>query len=153
MTIAVGDAAPDFTLKDTDGNEVTLSSFRGQKSVTLVFIPFAFTGVCQGELCELRDNLESFVTAGNQVLAITCDRAPSLKEWKAQQGFTFPLLSDGWPHGEVARAYDCFNEDLGCALRRTIIVDTDGNIADIFQSGGLGEARSLSEYTDGLAKL
>jgi len=153
MSIAVGDVVPDFTLKDTDGNEVTLSSFRGQQSVTLVFIPFAFTGVCQGELCELRDNLESFVGADNQVLAISCDRAPSLKEWKAHQGYTFPLLSDGWPHGEVARAYDCFNEDLGCAFRRSVIIDRDGKVADVFQSGGLGEARDLSSYTEGLSKL
>jgi peroxiredoxin len=153
MTLNVGDAAPDFTLKDTDGDEVTLSSFRGDTSVTLVFIPFAFTGVCQGELCELRDNLARFNDAGNQVLAITCDRAPSLKVWKEQEGFNFPLLSDGWPHGEVARAYDCFDEALGCALRRTVIVGKDGNVADVFQSGGLGEARSFDSYTAGLAKV
>ncbi len=153
MAINVGDDAPDFTLKDTDGNEVTLSSFRGSTSVTLVFIPFAFTGVCQGELCELRDNLATFNDAGNQVLAISCDRSPSQKVWKEQEGFNFPLLSDGWPHGEVARAYDCFNEDLGCAFRRTVVVDRDGKVADVFQSGGLGEARSLGSYTDALAKV
>ena len=86
MSIEAGQTAPDFTLKDEAGNEVTLSSFRGDRSVTLVFIPFAFTGVCQGELCELRDNLNAFQSADNQVLAVSCDRAPSLKEWKAQQG-------------------------------------------------------------------
>lgn len=153
MTIAVGDTAPDFTLTDTDGNDVTLSSFRGDMSVTLVFIPFAFTGVCQGELCELRDNLESFVSHHNQVLAITCDRAPSLKEWKAQQGFTFPLLSDGWPHGQVARSYGCFNEDRGYAERLTVMVDKEGKVAEVFRSGGLGEARPLTSYIDGLSKV
>jgi mycoredoxin-dependent peroxiredoxin len=153
MTLNVGDTAPDFTLSDTDGNEVTLSSFRGEKSVTLVFIPFAFTAVCQGELCELRDNLNAFQSADNQVLAISCDRAPSLKEWKAQQGYTFPLLSDGWPHGEVAKAYDCFNEDRGCAWRCTVVVGKDGTIADVFQSGGLGEARPLDSYTEALTKI
>jgi len=153
MTIAPGDEAPDFTLNDTDGNQVTLSSFRGDTSVTLVFIPFAFTGRCQGELCELSDNISRFNDAGNQVLAITCDRAPSLKEWKAQQGFDFPLLSDGWPHGEVARAYGCFNEDLGCAERQTVVVGKDGTVVESFRSGGLGEARSLDSYTDALAKV
>src|SRR5215207_6330663 len=144
MSIEPGQTAPDFTLADEQGDDVTLSSFRGQKSVTLVFIPFAFTGVCEGELCELRDNLDAFDTADNQVLVITCDRAPSLKAWKAQQGFAFPMLSDGWPHGAVARLYECFNEDRGCAFRRTVVVDRDGVITDVFQSGGLGEARSLS---------
>ena len=153
MTIAVGDIAPDFTLQDTDGNAVTLSSFRGERSVTLVFIPFAFSGVCRGELCELQDNLESFVSADNQVLAISCDRGPSLKEWKAQQGYTFPLLSDGWPHGEVAMAYGAFNEAVGCANRMTVVVDKDGNVAEAFQSGGLGEARPPGSYTDALAKV
>ena len=153
MTIEPGQQAPDFTLGDEQGQEVTLSSFRGQKSVTLVFIPFAFTGVCQGELCELRDNLGAFETADNQVLAITCDRAPSLKAWKAEQGFNFPMLSDGWPHGAVAQLYDCFNSERGCAFRRTVVVDKDGVITDVFQSGGLGEARSLDSYTEALTHV
>lgn len=153
MSLNVGDPAPDFTLGDTEGNQITLSSYKGDRSVTLVFIPFAFTGVCKGELCELRDNLNTFCSADNEVLAITCDRAPSLAEWKRQEGFNFPLLSDGWPHGEVAKAYGCFNADLGCAERLTVVVDRDGNIADSFASGGLGEARPLTSYTEALAKL
>lgn len=153
MSLNVGDPAPDFTLGDTEGNQITLSSYKGDRSVTLVFIPFAFTGVCKGELCELRDNLNTFSSADNEVLAITCDRAPSLAEWKRQEGFNFPLLSDGWPHGEVAKAYGCFNADLGCAERLTVVVDRDGNIADSFASGGLGEARPLTSYTEALAKL
>jgi peroxiredoxin len=151
VAIEVGDEAPEFTLGSSDGDQVSLSDYRGKQSVTLVFIPFAFTGVCQGELCEITENLNSFEEAGTQVLAISCDRAPSLKEWKSQQGFNFPLLSDGWPHGEVAKAYGCFNEDLGCALRRTVIVGSDGIIKSIFTSGGLGEAREFSNYTDGLS--
>lgn len=153
MSLNIGDAAPDFTLGDTEKNQITLSSYKGKKSVTLVFIPFAFTGVCKGELCELSENLNAFSSSDNEVLAISCDRAPSLAEWKRQEGFDFPLLSDGWPHGEVAKAYGCFNEDLGCAERMTVVVDRDGNIADIFASGGLGEARQFSSYTDALAKL
>lgn len=153
MSIEVGSEAPDFTLKDSDGNEVTLSSFRGKDSVTLVFIPFAFTGVCQGELCELRDNLHTFEHATNQVLSISCDTRHALKVWKEQQGFTFPMLSDFWPHGVTAQAYDCFNVDLGCAMRRTVVIDKDGTITDIFQSGGLGEARNLDSYTDALAHV
>jgi len=153
MSISVGDAAPDFTLKDTEGNDVTLSSFSGKESVTLVFIPFAFTGVCQGELCELRDNLASFNGADNQVLAITCNTRHSNGVWREQEGLNFPLLSDFWPHGATATAYDCFNADLGCCMRRTVLVGKDGTIVDIFESGGLGEARGFDSYTSGLAKL
>ena len=69
---AVGDTAPDFTLKDQNGNDVTLSSFRGQP-VVIVFYPFTFTGVCQGELCEIRDDPSAFERTGAQVLAISCD--------------------------------------------------------------------------------
>jgi mycoredoxin-dependent peroxiredoxin len=153
MSINVGDAAPDFTLKDTDGNEVTLSSFRGAKSVTLVFFPFAFSGICTGELCELGDNLSAFNSADNTVLAISCDRAHSLKAFNAQEGYDFALLSDGWPHGAVATAYDCFNDTLGCAERATFVIDKDGNVAEAFRSGGIGEARELSSYTEALARV
>jgi mycoredoxin-dependent peroxiredoxin len=153
MSIAVGDTAPEFTLKDTDGNDVTLSSFRGKQSVTLVFIPFAFTGVCEGELCELRDNLNTFTNKDNQLLAITCNTRHSLGVWKEQQGYNFPLLSDFWPHGEVARSYECFNDSLGCAMRRTVVIDADGVIVDLFESGGLGEARDLESYNGALTKV
>jgi len=119
MTLATGAEAPDFTLKDHNGNDVTLSSFRGQQNVVLVFYPFTFTGVCQGELCSLRDDLSEYENANAQVLAISCDTRHAQKLWAEQQGFTFPLLSDFWPHGAVARAYDVFNEQLGCANRAT----------------------------------
>jgi len=153
MTIETGTQAPDFTLTDEDGNAVTLSSFRGKQSVTLVFFPFAFSGVCQGELCELRDNLSSFSNHENQVLAISCDRKQTLLAWKTQQGFDFPMLSDGWPHGAVATAYGCFNDVVGAAERLTVVIDTNGVVTDAFQSGGLGEARGLASYTAALAKL
>ncbi len=153
MTIAVGATAPDFTLKDTDGNEVTLSSFKGRQSVTLVFIPFAFTGTCEGELCELRDNLNTFTSKENQLLAITCNTRHSLKVWKEQQSYNFPLLSDFWPHGAVATAYGCFNDTLGCAMRATFVIDKEGTVVEAFESGGLGEARDLDSYNGALTKV
>jgi peroxiredoxin len=153
MGINVGDTAPDFTLKDTDGSEMTLSSFRATKSVTLVFIPFAFTGTCQGELCELRDNLNTFTSKDNQLLVVTCDTRHALRVWKEQQSYNFPMLSDFWPHGAVATAYGCFNDTLGCAMRQTVVIDKGGVVIEAFQSSGLGEARGLDSYNGALTKV
>jgi mycoredoxin-dependent peroxiredoxin len=153
MSLQVGDPAPEFSLRDTDGNTVGLHDLLEDGSVTVVFIPFAFTGVCQGELCELRDHSEAFEIAGSRVVAITCDPGPSLGEWRRQQSYPFPLLSDFWPHGDVARAYGCFNEAIGCADRLTVVIGKDGTVVDTFRSGGLGEARPWSNYTDALNKL
>ncbi len=153
MSINIGDPAPEFTLKDTEGETVKLADFHGKQSVTIVFVAFAFTGTCQDELCEISDNLSEFNDADNQVLAISCDRSPSQKEWKSQEGFDFPVLSDGWPHGEVARAYDCFDENLGCALRQTVVVGVDGRVKSVFASSGLGEAREFASYSEALSAI
>jgi peroxiredoxin len=126
--LPAGAVAPDFTLPDANKSSVTLSSFRGRQPVLLVFYPFAFSSVCTGELCRLRDELHAFTDAGVQVLAISCDTSQSLRAWALEQGFQFPLLSDFWPHGEVARAYDVFSEKAGMAQRGTFLVDADGVI-------------------------
>ncbi len=112
MAIEVGAQAPEFTLKDQNNQEVSLSSFRGEKNVLLVFYPLAFTGVCQGELCAVRDDLPTFENDNTAILAISVGASPTHKIWSAEQGYTFPLLSDFWPHGEVAQAYGVFNEKL-----------------------------------------
>lgn len=153
MSIEVGQEAPDFTLIDQDGKEVTLSSFRGVKPVVIVFVPFAFTSVCEGEFCGLRDDLSSFEDAGVKLLGITCDRQPALKAWATQQGFNFPVLSDGWPHGAVAQAYGAFNEALGCANRRSVVIDTGGRIADIFETDNLRTPRDKARYTEAIAAV
>jgi peroxiredoxin len=150
--VAVGDSAPDFTLKNAQGDEVTLSSFRGQP-VVLVFYPFTFTGVCEGELCEIRDDPSAYERAGAQVLAISCDTRHAQRIWSEQQGYTFPLLSDFWPHGEVAKAYGVFNEALGCANRGTFVIDGEGTVTATFSSPDLGTARTKGEYDAALAAL
>ena len=153
MSIGVGQDAPDFTLKDQGGNDVTLSSFRGDRNVVLVFYPFTFTGVCQGELCELRDDISSFESAGVQVLAVSCDSPFAQKKWAEEQGFTFPVLSDFWPHGAVAKAYGVFNDALGCANRATFVIDKDGKVVDTFATDNLGTPREKSRYEEAIAKL
>lgn len=152
MAIEIGQHAPDFALKNTAGDVVTLDSFAGTP-VFLVFYPFTFTGVCEGELCRLRDDYGQFEAAGVQVLAVSCDSKNSQKVWSEQQGFTFPVLSDFWPHGEAAKAYGVFNEAAGCAWRASFLIDADGVVVDTFATGELGTARDHERYAAALAKL
>jgi mycoredoxin-dependent peroxiredoxin len=153
VSAVIGDLAPDFTLPGHRGDKVTLSQFRGEKPVVVVFIPFAFTGVCEGELCAIRDDFTPFEQGGAEVLVITCDSPPTLKRWADDQGWSFPTLSDFWPHGEVARAYDAFNDAIGCANRVTVVVDQEGRIVDRFASEHLGAARPADRYQEAMAKL
>ena len=153
MGIEVGQEAPDFELRDQDRNTVKLSDFRGKQNVVLVFYPFTFTGVCQGELCELRDNLASFETSAAQVLAISNDTPFAQKKWAEEQGFGFPVLSDFWPHGAVSRAYGVFNEANGAAKRATFVIDKSGKVVATFASPDLATPRARAEYEDALAKL
>lgn len=153
MSIEVGQRAPEFTLKDPQGNDVSLASLLEQGGVVLVFYPFTFTGVCEGELCSLRDNLAEFDTGQAQVVAISCDSRHSQRVWSEQQGYGFPVLSDFWPHGAVARAYGVFNEDLGCANRATFVIDRNGVVVDTFASPNLGTPRDHAAYQAALAKL
>src|SRR4051812_16708769 len=124
--VEVGDEAPDFTLRDQNNEEITLSSFRGTKAVLLIFYPAAFTGICTGELTRVRDELPVFQNDGVQVLTISVDSAYSHKIFSEREGYEFPLLADFWPHGAVAQAYGVFNEKAGIADRGTFLVDRDG---------------------------
>ena len=153
MPLEVGTTAPDFTLKDQNNQEVRLADFRGRKAVLLVFYPLAFTGTCQGELCEIRDDPSAFERGGAQVLAISCDSRHAQRIWAEQQGFTFPLLSDFWPHGAVTKEYGVFNEALGCANRATFVLDKDGVVSSTFASPDLGTPRAKAEYDQALAKV
>jgi peroxiredoxin (alkyl hydroperoxide reductase subunit C) len=153
MSVAVGQPAPDFTLADQHGHEVTLSSYRGRENVVLVFYPFTFTGVCQGELCSLRDDRSDFTAKHAQVIAISCDSRHAQQRWAEEQGFDFPVLSDFWPHGAVARAYGVFNEGLGCANRATFVIDKQGMVVDAFESPDLGTPRDKQAYDAALERL
>lgn len=153
MTVEVGQKAPDFELKDGSGGTVKLSSFQGDKAVAVVFYPFTFTGVCEGELCQLRDDYSVYEEAGVQVLAISCDSPFAQKKWAEEMGYQFPVLSDFWPHGEVSKAYGVFDEEHGCARRGTFIIDKSGTVVDTFSSPALTTAREYDNYKAALAKL
>ena len=151
MSIEVGQMAPDFTLKNQHGEEVTLSNLRGT-NVVLVFYPMAFTGICTGELCEIRDNIGAFASDDAQVLGISCDTTATLRVFAEQEGLEFPLLSDFWPHGKVASQYGVLLEERGIALRATFVIDKDG-IVRWSVVNMPGDARNLADYTAALAAL
>ncbi|MET8824920.1 peroxiredoxin [Streptomyces sp. NPDC004610] len=152
MAIQVGDKAPDFELKDNHGAGVRLSDFRGEKNVVLLFYPFAFTGVCTGELCEVRDNLPRFADRDTQVLAVSNDSIHTLRVFAEQEGLEYPLLSDFWPHGETSRAYGVFDEAKGCAVRGTFVIDKEGVVRWTVVNG-LPDARDLEAYVGALDAL
>lgn len=151
-SVSVGDTAPDFTLRDQNGADVHLGSFVGEKAVLLVFYPFAFSGICTGELGEIRDDLGSFVSADVATLAISCDPMFSLRAWADQEGYFFPLLSDFWPHGEVAESYGVLERSAGMAQRGTFLVDRDGRIAWSLVKPA-GERRDFGGYRAALERL
>lgn len=152
MSIEVGQVAPDFSLKNQHGELVTLSSFRGEKNVVVLFYPFSFTGICTGELCGIRDAFELFQNDSVQVLAISCDSPFTQRIFAERENYQFPVLSDFWPHGATAQAYGIFDADRGCALRGTFIIDKEG-IVRWQVVNAIGDARNLAEYTAALATL
>jgi peroxiredoxin len=142
----VGALAPDFELQDQHGTPVRLSRFRGEK-VVLVFYPLAFSGICGGELAELRDR-----PLDARVLAVSVDSVFALRAWSDREGYGFTLLSDFWPHGQVARAYGVFDEAKGLALRGTFIIDGAGVIRWSVVNP-ISSARDVADYVKALADI
>ena len=152
MRLEPGQEAPDFTLRDQHGRHVSLSSFRGSKAVALMFYPYAFSSVCTGELCAVRDRLPTFESDTVQVLAISCDPMFALRAFAEQDGLTFPLLSDFWPHGATARAYGVLDEERGCSDRSTFVVDRDG-VLRLAVHNAMRDARDLEEQARVLTEV
>lgn len=148
----MGAEAPEFELRDQHGQVVRLADFRGEKNVVLVFYPFAFTGVCTGELCSLERELPAFQNDDVQILAVSNDSPYALRVFAEQEGLGYPLLSDFWPHGEASRAYGVFDEEKGCAVRGTFVIDKAG-IVRWTVVNGLPDARDQAEYLKALGAL
>lgn len=152
MPIEIGEVAPDFTLPNQHGEPIALSSYRGHKNVVLIFFPWAFSGICTGELCEISERITSLDNDETVTLAVSCDAKFSLRIFAEREGYTFNLLSDHWPHGGVTQAYDVFNDEAGCGNRGTFIIDKAGVVRyGIMQ--GIGDARDPREYEKVLASL
>ncbi len=152
MTLEIGQQAPQFTLKNTHGESVSLSDYAEKQHVVLVFYPWAFSRVCTGELCEIRDSIADFTDASAVVLAVSCDAMFSLRAFADPEGLEFQLLSDFWPHGDVATAYGVFNDQRGCANRATFIIDREGILRWQVENE-IPQARNLDDYRKVLDSL
>ncbi len=152
MTLTIGNAAPDFELANQHGEKVSLQSFKGKKNVVVLFYPFAFSGICTGELCALRDDLASFHNENVELLAISCDPMYAQRAFAEAEGYKFPVLTDFWPHGQASKAYGVFDDARGCAVRGTFVIDKAG-ILRWQVINGLGDARNLVDYKAALAAL
>ncbi|MBC7227724.1 MAG: peroxiredoxin [Thermoflexales bacterium] len=125
-TVEIGDVAPDFTLKDQNEQEVTLSALRGKK-VVLSFHPLAWTRVCAIQMQDLEKHREEMERLGAVALGLSVDAVPAKKAWAESLGIQQTrLLADFWPHGAVAQAYGIFREKNGFSERAVFIVDAEG---------------------------
>jgi len=152
MAVEVGEQAPDFELKDQHNTPVKLSSFRGKKNVVLVFYPLAFSGVCTGELCAMRDEFPEVARDDVELLTVSVDSGFAHRAWADAEHYDFTLLSDFWPHGEVARSYGVFDENKGIATRGTFVIDKDG-VVRWKVINPIPQARDIADYQKALAAL
>jgi mycoredoxin-dependent peroxiredoxin len=149
MSADVGSQAPDFTLRNENGEEVTLSSLRG-RNVVLVFYPLAFSSMCTKELHNITGLADRFDAAGAEVFGISVDSPFALKAFRRDEQLEPHLLSDFEPKGAVADQYGAYLGDLGFATRATFVIDKDGKIAHK-QVNSPAEARSQEEVLEALA--
>lgn len=152
MVIAAGAEAPDFTLSDQNGEELTLSELVAEGPVALVFFPLAFSGICTDELCELRDNLSVFADSKVRLIGISIDSVYTLKAFTEKEGYEFTFLSDFWPHGAVAKDYGVFIEEAGIATRATLLIGQDRKVIASFETSP-GEPRDFAAYQEALATI
>lgn len=152
MSIETGSVAPNFSLTTADGGTFSLSEALTNGPVVLVFFPFAFSGKCQGELCEIRDSFHVFADAGVQVVAVSCDAGFAQAAWAEQQGYDFPFVSDFWPHGDLSRAYGVFDLEIGAAKRGSFLIGTDGVVVWSVVNERT-DARDFSGYVEAVAAL
>jgi peroxiredoxin len=150
MTLIIGDQAPDFELVNQFGENVKLSDFKNKKPVVIVFYPLSFSGICTGELCELRDNFSDFSNKDVELLAISVDSKFVQKQFAETEGYRFSVLADFWPHGDVAKTYGVFLEEAGISNRATFVIDKEGILVAKFVTAP-GQARSLDEYHKALS--
>ncbi len=139
--VAVGQEAPNFTLRNEDNEEVELASLRGAP-VVLVFYPLDFSPICTNELCGIRDDYSEFQSKGATVFGISRDSTWAHKAFKEKENLRYSLLAD--MKGEVSTLYGCWNADFAIAERLTVVIDADGIIRYVTHNSP-AEARDHAE--------
>ena len=152
MAPEVGTEAPDFTLKDQNNQEVTLSSFRGERNVLVVFYPFAFSGICTGELCAVRDDLGSFQNDDVQVLAVSVDHVFALKAWATSRATSSRCWRTSGRTARSRRPTACSTPSAAFAVRGTFLVDKAG-VVRFAEVNAPGEAREQDAWKKAVAAL
>ena len=148
--IKVGDNAPDFTLKDQDQKDWTLSSLRGKKNVVLIFYPLDWSPVCTGENKCISDDFPKFEQANAEVVGISTDSFFSHKAWADALGLKHRLLADF--NRDVVKKYGLYFEALNCGKRATVIIDKNGKVA-YAKVQEIKTARDDKEILEALKKL
>jgi peroxiredoxin len=148
--IAAGEAAPDFTLRDQDGEEVSLSDYRGRR-VLFVFYPFDFSSVCSDQLSVYQEVKPELGEKGVELVGISVDHIHAHKAFREKLGIDTQLLADFEPKGEVAKAYGSYFEPAGMANRTLVLVDADGRVEWSYESPSPGEAPGANLIFDALA--
>lgn len=145
----VGLPAPDFQTRNQHGESVRLADLGGAPAV-IIFYPWAFSRICRGELALLRDEHARFVELGVRLLAVSCDAMFTLRAYAEAEKLPFDLLTDHWPHGAIARAYGIFDDQVGCALRASFVLDGAGLISWQVVNG-ISEARDMADLLAAVA--
>ena len=147
MSLNIGDKIPDFSLVNYDKESFKSEDFLGKKTM-FVFMPFPFSSVCDGEICELRDNLDAFKSAETDTVMITVAAGPTNRAWANHYNIEFPILADFWPHGEVSKQFGCFHDGVGISLRYTYITNEENIITEIIKSDEIGVERDFEAYKE-----
>jgi peroxiredoxin len=147
----VGTQVPDFVSRNQHGETVSSADLRGRPSL-VVFFPWAFSGICTGELAEFTVRQDALAAGGVRLLAISCDAMFTQRAFADAEELPFELLTDHWPHGQIARSFGVFDEQAGAALRGSFVVDRDGIVRWSIVNG-IGEARDVDAQLAALAEL
>jgi peroxiredoxin len=147
--IAAGEKAPDFTLRDQDGEDVSLTDFRGRK-VLLVFYPFDFSSVCSDQLSVYQGIKPQLAEGGVEMRGICVDPPYAHKAFQEKLGIDTTLLADFEPKGEVAKAYGSYVDAVGMANRTLVLIDEEGEVEWAHESPSLGEAPPPEVILDAL---
>lgn len=152
LKVGIGDAAPDFSLPSITGKTIRLSDYRGRKNVVLSFVPAAWTPVCSDQWPGYNIAREMFLELDAVLIGITVDNVPTLYAWsKAMNTLKFPVLSDFWPHGEVADSYGVLRGD-GMAERAIFIIDKSG-ILQYIDVHDINSRPDLGKIVEALQKI